>query len=115
MQHGLNTILPGTYANTNLCQARHDYSEYDFLSHGGGSFGYSGRLWEAPRADFARYRAAVQRFKAYRRLLLGDFARPLGNPQTRYDLAVVTWADDSGSITMSFNDDGPRSASIDLS
>jgi len=75
MQHGLNTVLPGNYANTNLCQFRHNYTDYDFLSHGAGGFGYSGKIWEAPRADFERYVAAVARYKGYRHLLMGDYSR----------------------------------------
>ena len=66
LQHGLNTVLPGNYANTNICQQRHDFTTYDYLSHAAGGFGYSGKLWEAPAADFERYRAAVEDFKAYR-------------------------------------------------
>jgi alpha-galactosidase len=56
LQTRLNGVLPGNYANTNLCQPRHDFSEYDFLSHSAGSFGYSGRLWEASGRRAAEFR-----------------------------------------------------------
>jgi alpha-galactosidase len=112
MQHGLNTVLPGNYANMNLCQARHDFTDYDFLSHGAGGFGYSGKLWEAPPADFARYAAAVQRFKAYRHLLLADYARPTGQPSSAHEYAKVIFSDGREAVTMEFNQAGPGTASI---
>lgn len=113
MQHGLNTVLPGIYANTNLCQARFDFDEYDYLSHGGGSFGFSGRLHEAPRDAFESYRAAVERFKGYRHLLGGEYSRPTGNPQCRFDHAQVSWSDGGETVEMEFNLGGrPRSAEI---
>jgi len=115
LQHGLNTVLPGIYANTNLCQERFDYDDYDYLSHGGGSFGFSGRLWEAPRADFERYRGAVERFKRYRHLLSGDYARATGNPQARYGHVQVAWSDGSQSVEMEFNAGGrARAATVRL-
>ncbi len=111
LQHGLNVVLPGVYANTNLCQDRHDYTDYDFLSHGSGGFGYSGRLWEAPPQDFERYRAAVARFKRYRHLLLGDYHRPTGQPRRADELARVVFTDGRGSVAMEFNPPGhPREA-----
>ena len=39
LKHGLNTVLPGNYANTNLCQNRHDFTDYDYLSDGAGGLG----------------------------------------------------------------------------
>jgi hypothetical protein len=102
-QHGLNTVLPGIYANTNLCQHRFDYSDYDYLSHGGGSFGFSGRLWEASRSDFEQFAAAVARFKTYRHLLAGDYHRPTGNPQRRTDYANVRWSNGEEVLEMEFN------------
>jgi len=114
LQHGLNTVLPGIYANTNLCQGRFDYDDYDYLSHGGGSFGFSGRLWEAPRADFERYRGAIERFKRYRHLLSGDYTRATGEPQGRSEHAQVAWSDGAQSVEMEFNARGPRSATIEI-
>lgn len=108
LQHGLNTVLPGNYANTNLCQKRHDYTDYDFLSHCAGGFGYSGRLWEAPKADFERYREAVKRFKSFRHLLLGDYHRPTGQPQRPDDHARVEFVDAGQSLEMEFNAPGRR-------
>jgi len=111
LQHGLNTVLPGNYANTNLCQRRHDYTEYDFLSHSAGGFGYSGRLWEAPKADFERYRAAVARFKSFRHLLLGDYHRPTGQPRRADEFARVEFVDNGRTLTLEFNMPGqPRAA-----
>lgn len=113
LQHGLNTVLPGNYANTNLCQKRHDYTDYDFLSHGAGGFGYSGRLWEAPKADFERYRQAVKRFKSFRHLLLGDYHRPTGQPRQADEHAKVVFGDGGRSVTMEFNPPGrPRVAEL---
>lgn len=112
MQHGLNTVLPGNYANTNLCQFRHNYTDYDFLSHGAGGFGYSGKIWEAPRADFERYTKAVERFKGYRHLLMGDYSRPTGQPSRADEHAVVTFSEGQEAITLEFNQDGPGTARI---
>jgi hypothetical protein len=110
MQQGLNLILPGNYQNTNICQGRHDFTDYDFLSHGAGGFGYSGRLWEAPEADFARYQAAVARFKEYRPVLLGDYHRPTGQP-TRYDeYSKVVFQDEGQELTLEYNIPGEKRA-----
>jgi alpha-galactosidase len=108
MQHGLNTVLPGIYANTNLCQGRFDYDDYDFLSHGCGSFGISERLWEAPPAALDRYRAAIDRFKGYRHLLGGEYSRPTGNPSSRFEPAQVAWSDGGEAVEMEFNAGGVR-------
>jgi len=110
LQHGLNTVLPGNYANTNLCQARHDFTDYDFLSHGAGGYGYSGRLWEAPRRDFTRYAASVQRFKEYRHLLQADYHRPTGQPTRADEYAKVTFSEGTEQVTLEFNQAGPGSA-----
>jgi hypothetical protein len=109
-QHGLNTVLPGIYADTNLCQERFDFDDYDYLSHGGGSFGLSGRLEEASPADFERFRAAVERFKGYRHLLGGDYLRSTGNPEIRFEHAHVAWSDGSEVVEMDFNGGGRRRA-----
>ncbi|MBI4551354.1 MAG: alpha-galactosidase [Candidatus Latescibacteria bacterium] len=106
LQHGLNTVLPGNYANTNLCQKRHNFTEYDFLSHAAGGFGYSGRLWEAPAEDFTRFADAVRRFKQFRPLLLGDYHRPTGPPARAIDHATVVFSDAGRSVTMEFNPPG---------
>jgi len=114
LQHGLNTVLPGIYANTNLCQGRFDYTDYDYLSHGAGSFGYSGALWQAPRPDFERYRNAVTRFKTYRHLLGEPYSRPTGNPDGRFEHAHVIWGDGSQTLEMEFNHNGPGTAELRL-
>ena len=114
LQHGLNTVLPGNYANTNICQQRHDFTTYDYLSHAAGGFGYSGKLWEAPAADFERYRAAVEDFKAYRGLLLGDYQRPTGQPSSADEYAQVIFSDSGRSVTMEFNADSPGTASLNM-
>lgn len=106
LQHGLNLVLPGNYANTNLCQDRHDFTDYDYLSHGAGGFGYSGRIWEASKKDFDRYRAAVARFKNYRHLLLGDYNRKTGQAHRADDHVQVSFTDGRGSVTMEFNPPG---------
>jgi alpha-galactosidase len=97
LQHGLNTVLPGNYANTNLCQERHDFTDYDYLSHMAGAFGYSGRIWEAPPEARARLADAVRRFKAFRPLLLGDYYRPTGPPQRVDDYAKVIFREAEGA------------------
>jgi alpha-galactosidase len=112
MQHGLNAVMPGNYANTNLCQFRHNYTDYDFLSHGAGGFGYSGKIWEAPRADFERYVNSVTRFKGYRHLLLGDYSRPTGQPSRADDYAKVVFSDGQDRVAMEFNHEGFGSARI---
>lgn len=115
LQHGLNSVLPGNYANTNLCQGRHDFTEYDFLSHSCGGFGYSGRLWEAPENDFKRYKTAVARFKSIRHLLLGDYTRETGQPTSATEYAKVEFSDGRESVTMEYNMPGqPRSAQCKL-
>ena len=114
LQHGLNTVLPGNYANTNICQQRHDFTTYDYLSHAAGGFGYSGKLWEAPAADFERYRAAVADYKAYRELLLGDYRRPTGQPSSPDEYAQVIFSDGGRSVTMEFNAGSPGSASLSM-
>ncbi|HEU4701125.1 MAG TPA: glycoside hydrolase family 36 protein, partial [Conexibacter sp.] len=116
LQQGLNTVLPGIYANTNMCQERFDYDDYDYLSHGCGSFGFSGRLWEAPPADFERYRAAVERFKGYRHLLAGDYTHATGRLDGRWDPVEVAWSDGQQTVEMQFNAGGvSRSATLSLS
>lgn len=112
LQHGLNTVLPGNYANTNLCQPRHDFTDYDYLSHGTGGLGYSGRLSEAPPEEFARFAAAVERFKGYRELLLGDYERPTGQPRRADERAVVRFRDGGSILAVEFNDDGAGSARV---
>lgn len=113
LQHGLNTVLPGNYANTNLCQPRHDFSDYDYLSHATGGFGYSGALSQAPPEHFDRFAAAVARYKEYRPLLLGDYARPTGQPRRADDYAKVVFSDGSESLTIEYNHDGPGSARVE--
>lgn len=114
-QHRLNSVLPGIYANTNLCQERFDYDDYDFLSHGGGSMGLSGPLNVASRAELESLSSAIDRFKGYRHLLGGDYFRSTGEPDNRFDYAHVSWSDGSESVEMEFNAEGPRSANLSLS
>ncbi|HEX7299144.1 MAG TPA: glycoside hydrolase family 36 protein [Solirubrobacteraceae bacterium] len=112
LQHGLNEVLPGIYANTNLAQGRFDYAEYDFLSHGGGSFGFSGRLWEASGAELERLHDFVTRFKGYRHLLADDYERSTGNPQSASEYAHAVWTDGGASVEMTFNADRRGSAEL---
>lgn len=109
-QHGLNTVLPGNYANTNLCQPRHDFSDYDFLSHATGGFGYSGRLWEAPAEDLERITRAIADFRSYRHLLLGDYERTTGRAMRADDYECVTFTDGGERLTVEYNHDGRRTA-----
>lgn len=116
LQHGLNTVLPGSYANTNLCQNRHDFTDYDYLSHGAGGFGYSGKIWEAPPDELKRLTAAVARFKEYRPLLLGDYSRPTGQPARTSDYAKVVFEENGAAVTMEFNlEEEAGTASITMS
>jgi alpha-galactosidase len=103
LQTRLNTVLPGNYANTNLCQPRHDFSEYDFLSHSGGGFGFSGRLWEMPSADFDRLRAAVERYKGFRPTLLGDFHSTIDDERNPQGAELHRWSDGARSVEFEFN------------
>jgi alpha-galactosidase len=113
LQTRLNQVLPGSYANTNLSQHRHDFTDYDYLSHGCGPFGYSGRLWEMPSADLRRYAEAVARFKGYRRRLLGDYSFELPDPENRFGREAHAWHDDTeGDLVIEFNAEGPRTASV---
>lgn len=102
LQTGLNGLLTGTYANTNLCQFRHDYSASDYLSHLGGSFGYSGRIWEAPPADSARLRAVVGEFRRFRHLLLGDFTRTVPSPDVLGAPETYRWDDGEEWVEFEF-------------
>jgi alpha-galactosidase len=111
LQQGLNFVLPGNYPNTNLCQPRHDFDDYDFLSHGCGPFGYSGKLWEAPPADFERFKEFVTRFKSYRHLLLGDYARPTGQPRRADEYSQVLFYEGDQCLTLQWNRT-PRVASL---
>jgi alpha-galactosidase len=113
-QHGLNTVFPGNYANTNLSQPRHDFSEYDYLSHATGGFGYSGRIWEAPEEDLRSLKAAVAQFKRFRHLLLGDYARPTGQPRRPDEYARVVFSEGEESVTIQYNHPTPGSARIDM-
>lgn len=108
LQCGLNAVLPGNYANTNLCQWRHDYTDYDYLSHGAGGFGYSGALWEASREDFARYAEAVSRFKDYRHILMGDYHRLADRPASPDDYSGMLFEEDGEQAVMEFNLPGAR-------
>lgn len=113
-QHGLNEVLPGNYPNTNLCQKRHDFTGYDFLSHGCGGFGYSGKLWEFPLADKARLQEAVARFKQYRHLLLEDYHRSTSQPKSAEDKAKVAFGNDSGMVRLQYNSPQAGDASCHL-
>ena len=109
-QHGLNSVLPGIYANTNLCQGRHDFSPYDFLSHSAGGFGYSGRIWEAPEKEFANLKHAIADYKSFRHLLGADYARPTGQPRRADEYTEVQFSDGRETLSMEWNCDGPRTA-----
>jgi hypothetical protein len=111
LQQGLNFVLPGNYPNTNLCQPRHDFDDYDFLSHGCGPFGYSGKLWEAPPADFERFKEFVTRFKSYRHLLLGDYTRPTGQPRRADEYSQVLFHEGDQCLTLQWSRT-PRVASL---
>ena len=106
LQHGLNSVLPGNYANTNLCQNRHDFTDYDYLSHGIGGFGFSGKLWEMPTHAFEEFAAAVRRFKEYRPLLMGEYSRPTGQPRRATDYAEVMFTEGPQTLIVTFNPDG---------
>ncbi len=114
-QVALNRILPGNYPNTNLCQKRHDFTDYDFLSHGLGGFGFSGRVWEMPRPDFERFKSAISRFKAYRHLLLENFETLQGNPGDAQDFLRATFGKPGAGVAFTFNSPGvpPATASMD--
>lgn len=103
LQHGLNAVLPGIYADTNLCQGRFDLNDYAYLSHGAGSFGVTGRLHSASRSELERLRVAVDRYKGYRHLLGADYSRPTGNPERRFDHVHVAWSSAGDSVEMEFN------------
>jgi alpha-galactosidase len=111
-QHGLNSVIPGNYANTNIAQARHDFTDYDYLSHATGGLGYSGRLSEAPRADFEAFARTVAEFAGYRHLLLADYARPTGQPTRADGYAKVVFTDGAETATFEYNHAGPGSAKL---
>jgi hypothetical protein len=103
LQHGLNTILPGNYPNTNLCQPRLDYDDYDLLSHGAGPLGMSLPLHEATRPQLAALRKALDRFKGYRPALLGDYYRPAGCPASADAFTAVEFAGDGRQVAIELN------------
>jgi len=73
----------------------------------------SGRLWEAPKADLKRYREAVDRFKSFRHLLLGDYHRSTGQQRRADEYVRVVFADAGRTLEMAFNPPGrPREATI---
>jgi hypothetical protein len=111
-QHGINTVLPGNYANVNLCLPGYDFSDYDYLSHSAGPFGLTGPLWDASPSQLESLAGAVSRFTDFRHLLLGDFARPTGQPTRADGYAQVVFSDGGESVSMEFNHDGPGSARL---
>lgn len=116
LQTRLNQVLPGNYPNSNLCQPRHSFNEYDYLSHGCGPFGYSGLLPEAPAADRRTYAEAVRRFKAYRNLLLGDYSFETADPENRFGRELHRWRDRGEELVIEFNGAaGPGTASVVVS
>jgi hypothetical protein len=115
LQTRLNQVIPGNYGNTNVCQFRDDYSDYDFLSHGCGPLGYSGRLWESPPDARRRLADALARFKSYRHLLLGDYTCELADHDDRHGHEVHRWQDGGQELVLEFNADGPETASMTLS
>ena len=102
LQTGLNRMLTAGYANTNLCQFRHDFSARDYLSHLAGSFGYSGRIWEAPPEQAERLRTAVAEFRRFRHLLLGDFDAELSSPGDPDGHEVYRWSDGDEWVAFEF-------------
>lgn len=108
LQTRLNQVLPGNYANTNLCQWRHDFTDYDYLSHSSGSFGYSGRLWEATDAQHRSYADAIKRYKAFRHLLLGDYRFELADPEDPNGHEVHTWTDGGQQLAIELNGEEGR-------
>ena len=74
----------------------------------------AGKLWQAPAAEFERYRAAVKNYKGFRELLLGDYRRPTGQPSSPDEYAQVIFSDGGRSVTMEFNVDTPGSASLSM-
>jgi hypothetical protein len=105
-QQGLNAILPGNYANTNLCQDRDDYTEYDYFSHGCGGFGFSGRLEKMSKESRESLRQYVQRFRAHRHLLLDDYELVTGPMQDAESESTVRFFNEKESIEITFNPDG---------
>lgn len=103
LQTRLNQVLPGNYANTNLCQPRHDFTDYDYLSHSCGPFGYSGRLWEATDAQLRGYAAAIKNHKEFRHLLLGDYRFELADPEDPTAHEVHTWTDGGQQLVIELN------------
>jgi alpha-galactosidase len=113
LQTRLNDVLPGNYANTNLCQPRHDFSEYDFLSHSAGSFGYSGRLWEASGTEQQNFADAIRRFKEFRHVLLGDFTAQVTELPWPGVRESYEWTDGASSVALEFEAaDGDRNARL---
>jgi hypothetical protein len=106
IQTHLNQVLPGNFPNCNISQSRHDFTDYDFLSHGCGPLGYSGRLWEAPAREQRRFAEAVRRFKTYRHLLLGDYYSELDDPTDPFGRELHRWTDGDKQVTLHFNGAG---------
>jgi alpha-galactosidase len=103
LQGRLNRVLPGNFANTNLCQPRHNFTDYDLLSHMAGGFGYSGRIWEAPASDLARLERATTRYRGFRATLMGDFEREVNDEADMQSAETLSWADGSDWVQMIFN------------
>ncbi|MCK1588556.1 glycoside hydrolase family 36 protein [Bradyrhizobium sp. 169] len=115
LQTRLNQVLPGNYPNTNLCQPRHDFTDYDYLSHSCGSFGYSGRLWEAADAQLRGYADALKSYKGFRHLLLGDYRFELADPEDPSAREVHIWSDGGQQLVIELNGaSGPHTASATI-
>ncbi|MFK4492289.1 glycoside hydrolase family 36 protein [Bradyrhizobium sp. USDA 336] len=111
LQTRLNQVLPGNYASTNLCQPRHDFTAYDYLSHSCGPFGYSGRLWEATDAQLRGYAEALKSYKGFRHLLLGDYRFEIADPEDPTAREMHTWTDGGQQLVIEVNGaSGPRTA-----
>ena len=111
LQQRLNLVLPGNFMNTNLCQPRHDFTDFDLFSHGAGPFGYSGRLWEAPKHDFTRLCQFIVKFKAYRHVLLGDFSHSSETTRPGFEKSTSIWADGLSELSMTFDSEA-RSVAV---
>jgi alpha-galactosidase len=114
LQQGLNAVLPGNYPNTNICQHRLDYDDYDFLSHGAGPLGLSLPLHQATRTQLERFRAGLDRFKSYRSLLMGDFHEPQGRPRSADAPTTLVFTDGGKSASLRFNQTAHRQAELVL-
>ena len=101
-------FLPANYLNLNVCQDRHPYTDFDYLSHSMGGFGFSAQLSTWPDSARKKLTEIISGFKHIRRLLLQDYHGPKHFPHTKEDPVTVHFGEWTERLTFEFDPPNAR-------